>query len=88
MSLSPRELGLETSQATRPWLGLGPRLDLAVPLLPTWELRASTGATFHFVQDNFVLERSDPSSNATVQVTLYEPDLLSLELSLGVAYAF
>jgi hypothetical protein len=42
----------------------------------------------HVVRDDFVLERVSANSDVRERFTLYQPDLFSVDVSLGVAYQF
>jgi hypothetical protein len=88
VSLSPEQPTLLGDAAWRPWLGIGPSLELGLPLSARWTLRARADGAAHTTRDAFVLERTDPDSSTLEQVTLYEPELFSLGLSIGTALRF
>jgi hypothetical protein len=88
VSLSPDQSTLLSETAWRPWFGVGPSLELGLPLSSSWTLRARTDVAVHTIRDAFVLERTDPDTDTLEQVTLYEPELFSLGLSVGAALTF
>jgi hypothetical protein len=88
VSLSPEQPTLRGDAAWRPWLGMGPSLELGLPLSASWTLRARADVAAHTTRDAFVLERSAPDSNTLERITLYEPELFSLGLSIGTALRF
>jgi hypothetical protein len=88
VSLSPDRPTLLSDAAWRPWFGLGPSLELGLPVSARWSLRGRTDVAVHTIRDAFVLERAESSSNTLEQVTLYEPELFSLGLSVDAAFTF
>jgi hypothetical protein len=92
VSVSARDLSLETKPRTRPWLALGPSLHAGLPLAPRWSLRALAAGSLLLVRDRLAVDRSVGGETGEPTVvarsTLYRPPLLSVELLLGLGYAF
>lgn len=92
VSVSARDLALETDQPTRPWLALGPSLHAGLPLAPQLSLRALAAGSLLLVRDSLDVERTvggEPGELPVVsRSTLYRPPLLSFELLLGLGYTF
>lgn len=74
----------------RPWAALGPSLHGGLALGRTISLRAAAELAVNLVRDEFATEPSSGGSDSTRLggSTLYDIAPLSLDLSLGVAYAF
>lgn len=81
---SERELPIEASDKIRPWLALGPSLQLGIPLGTRLSLRLLAQGEAVLIRDHFDVARIDSSAD----VTLYRPPALSVNLLLGVGYAF
>jgi len=92
VSVTARDLSLETEAQTRPWLALGPSLHASLPLASRWSLRALAAGSLLLVRDRLTVKRSvgGQTGEPTVveQSTLYRPPLMSVELLLGLGYAF
>jgi hypothetical protein len=92
VSVSARDLSLETKAQTLPWFALGPSLHAGLPLASGWSLRALAAGSVLLVRDRLEVERSVGGGTGEPTVversTLYRPPLLSVELLLGLGYAF
>ena len=72
----------------RPWVALGPSLHGGLAISRVVSLRAAAELAVNLIRDEFATERSSSGSEPTRGSTLYDTGPLSLDLSLGAAYAF
>jgi hypothetical protein len=72
----------------RPWLGVGPSLQLGVPLGGRWALRGVFDLAVQLIRDRFNIQRQVGAMAAEEQLTLYRPEALSFELGLALGYTF
>jgi hypothetical protein len=72
----------------RPWASAGVGLHSGIPLASAISLRWLAEASFLLVRDEFVTETPASPAGSTGSSPFHEPDLISLNLGLGVAYAF
>lgn len=83
---SPRIPELQEGTAWRPWLAVGPSLELGIPLSGSWAVRASADLAVQLVRDNFnVPLGAGPDAES---LTLYRPEAVSIEGTIGVGYSF
>jgi hypothetical protein len=83
-SVSQRELPIEGDDTFRPWLSLGPSLQLGIPLGTRLSLRLLAQAEAVLIRDHFDVARLDSSAD----VILYRSPALSGSLLLGIGYMF
>jgi hypothetical protein len=89
LSLSPGERPLLTRDSFRPWAAIGPSLQAGALLSEEWTLRAITGFSLHLVRDSFEIARAPANeTDPAPRFTLYQPAAVSIELLLGLGYAF
>jgi hypothetical protein len=92
IAVSARDAALETTPSTRLWLALGPSLHAGWPLSQHWSVRALLASSAMLVRDTFEEERvvggEADEPNVIDRSPLYRPPPLSLDLLLGVGYAF
>ncbi len=72
----------------RPWAALGGNLELMLPLSPRWSLGVLGEVVLQLVRDRFEVETLSADSDGSELLTLYRPEAFSVELGLGIAYAF
>jgi hypothetical protein len=92
IAVSARDAALETTPSTRLWLALGPSLHAGWPLSQHWSVRALLASSAMLVRDTFEEERvvggEADEPNVIDRSPLYRPPPLSVDLLLGVGYAF
>lgn len=88
LGLSPGDRPLRTDDVLRPWLAVGPSLELGTPLSSAWTLRTLAEAGIQLVRDDFTLERAAIDRGAAARVSVYQAELASFGLSVGLAYRF
>ncbi|HWO09074.1 MAG TPA: hypothetical protein VNN80_06330 [Polyangiaceae bacterium] len=86
VKVSPRIAGDPESTALRPWLAVGPSLELGVPLSERWSLRGVGELAVQLVRDRFGPEIE--GDGGPEFVPLYDTKPVSLEAGLGVGYSF
>src|SRR5690606_22012508 len=86
LSVGPRVPGMERGSVARPWLSVGPSLQLGVRLAEHWTVRASLELAAQLVRDRFNVERVEEARR--IAFTVYRPPALSVEAGLGLSYAF
>lgn len=83
---------LVSQSSTRAWAGLGPSLEVGVPLGSSWTLRVLAEGSFLLVRDSFEVERivgdEDGQPSQITRTLLYRPPFGSFAASLGLGYAF
>lgn len=91
LSISPGELPVVPEDAKwRPWAAFGAGLAAGFPLTERLELRGLFELAVQLVRDRFEVARlgSEGSAEGGATDTLYRPEALSLELGLGLGFAF
>ena len=88
VSISPRvEDVIDEDKPPRPWLVLGPSLELGVPLDEDWTLRGLAAVTAQLIRDSFKLTVTDGAEERE-PYPVYTPEAISVELAVGVSYTF
>ena len=88
VAISPRvEDVVEEDKPPRPWLVLGPSLELGVPLGEDWTLRGLAAVTAQLIRDSFKLTVTDGAEERD-PYPVYEPEAISFEIGVGVSYTF
>jgi hypothetical protein len=72
----------------RPWLAVGPSLQLGVPLGGRWAVRGVFDLAVQLIRDRFDVERQVEVMDADERLTLYRPQAVSVELGLALGYTF
>jgi hypothetical protein len=78
----------DPAAAWRPWLAVGPSLQLGAPLGGRWALRGVFDLAVQLVRDRFNIERQVEVLGTQEQLTLYRPEAISFELGLALGYTF
>jgi hypothetical protein len=78
----------EFDQNWRPWLAVGPSLQAGVPLGEHLVLRGLIELAVQLVRDRYTAERLDEERGTREPFVVYQPEALSIELGLGLGYAF
>jgi len=78
----------EFDQKWRPWLALGPALQVGVPLGEGFALRGLAELTFQLVRDRYNAERLNEDTGLPEPFVVYEPQAISIELGAGIGYSF
>jgi hypothetical protein len=84
----PDLLRFEEESPWGPWLSVGPALQVGVPLDQHWSLRGMLQLAVQLLRNRRTVSGSDVGGEATLRYTLYRPEPVSLELELGIGYAF
>ena len=78
----------DPAAAWRPWLAVGPSLQLGVPLGGRWAVRGVFDLAVQLIRDRFDIERQVEVMDADERLTLYRPQAVSIELGLALGYTF
>lgn len=78
----------EFDQKWRPWLALGPALQVGVPLGEGFALRGLAELTFQLIRDRYNAERLNEDTGLPEPFVVYEPEAISIELGAGIGYSF
>jgi hypothetical protein len=87
VSISPRVEDVVEEDKPRPWLVLGPSLELGVPLGEDWTLRGLAAVTAQLIRDSFKLTVTEGAEERE-PYPVYKPEAVSFELGVGVSYTF
>jgi hypothetical protein len=85
--ITPDDPSLSSGDVWRPWLAVGPALQVGVPLSQHWALRGAFELALQLVRDRFDVLRS-VGADETERLTLYRPEAASFELGIGLGYGF
>jgi hypothetical protein len=86
--ITPDDESLRPGDVWRPWVALGPSLQLGVPLSQRWVLRGAFELALQLIRDRFDVLRTGGDAADAERVTLYRPEAVSFELGLGLSYNF
>jgi hypothetical protein len=78
----------DPAAAWRPWLAVGPSLQLGVPLGGHWAVRGVFDLAVQLIRDRFDIERQVDVMGNEERLTLYRPEAVSVELGLALGYTF
>jgi hypothetical protein len=78
----------DPAAAWRPWLAVGPSLQLGVPLGSRWAMRGVFDLAVQLIRDRFDIERQVDVMGTEERLTLYRPEAVSVELGLALGYTF